>query len=126
MEPKWENMGQCVSKTAEVRQKSINENSSDGIPLYFRLVCKYGYEISWKGLKDGQFTIHMVWATTDATIIDECLYPGKVWDQVEYFKNLYSITKSEGKQIIVHTQQFPKMIDLSNTPQFYPTDHMYI
>ena len=28
MEPKWENMGHCVSKTAEVRQKAINENSS--------------------------------------------------------------------------------------------------
>ena len=121
-------MGQCVSKTAEVRQKSINENTLEGIPLYFSLVCKDGYEISWKGkgFDDGQYTIHMVWATTDAKIIDECLYPGKVWDQVEYFKNLYSITKSEGKQIIVHTQQFPKMIDLSNTPQFYPTDHMYI
>ena len=48
--------------------------------------------------KDVIYTIHMVWATTDAKIIDECLYPAKVWDQVEYFKNLYSITNSEGNQ----------------------------
>jgi hypothetical protein len=127
MDPKWENMGLCVVKTAEIQQKSLDGNGPDGIPIYFRVICKdSSLEISWKGLDDGKYTIHMVWATPDGKIIDECLYPGKIWDQVEYFKHLYSITKSEGKQLRIDTQTFSKTVDLSQALRFNPISTMYV
>ena len=68
----------------------------------------------------------MVWATSKATIIDETLYPGKEWLQVEYFKNLYNITNSNGKSLVIQTQAFPTNVDLTSAPKFNPTSISYI
>ena len=121
MEPKWENMGNCITLTKDVRDKSLKASKTNGVPLYFRVIDTSNHEISWKGCKLGQFTIHMVWATSKATIIDEI--PKEL---VEYFKNLYNITNSNGKSLVIQTQAFPTNVDLTSAPKFNPTSISYI
>lgn len=127
MNPQWKNMGNAITEVKKIRDNYILGNASKGVPVYFRTLDKDTYkEISWNGLQCGQFTIHMVWGTDKAQIIDNCLYPGKIWDQVKYFKNLYNITKSSNKKLIIQTQVFPINTNLEHTPRFEPTSIFYI
>jgi len=127
MNPQWQNMGTAIIEVRKIRDNYISGKAPKGVPLYFRTLDKdTNQEISWSGLKWGQFTIHMVWATDKAEILDNCLYPGKIWDQAEYFKNLYNITKCDRKNLIIQTQVFPININLEHTPRFEPTSISYI